>query len=178
MVSGPAYFTYVAEELPALLRTWFPLSAERDENFVAGLSMGGFGAFKLALNYPDRYAAAASLSGALIRMRGAIDPEIARDLALAYGTEGAQVGSVSDLYTQAQKVAQLPSEQRPDLYAWCGVDDFLIEHNREFREFADSLGLDLLYEEGPGGHTWDRWDETIQRVLKRLPLQSKQPMHS
>lgn len=178
MVSGAAYFTYVADELPALLRAWFPLSAERDENFVAGLSMGGFGAFKLALNYPERYAAAASLSGALIRMRGAIDPEIGRDLALAYGTEGAQVGSVSDIYAQAQKVAQLPSEQRPNLYAWCGVDDFLIEHNREFRDFAASIGLDLVYEEGPGGHTWDRWDEMIQRVLRLLPLQPALPIRA
>lgn len=176
MEAGPAYFTYVSEELPTLMRAWFPLSAERADNFVAGLSMGGFGAFKLALNYPDRYAAAASLSGALMRHSGPIDAELSRDLALAYGTQGDQVGSVSDIYAQAEKVARLPLPARPALYQWCGVDDFPYECNLEFREHASNIGLDLLHEEGPGGHTWDRWDACIERVLNWLPLAAKRPI--
>ena len=62
---GMRFWDYISEELPALLPTFFHVSTRREDTFVAGLSMGGFGAFKLALNHPDRYAAAASLSGAL-----------------------------------------------------------------------------------------------------------------
>ncbi|MEZ4770034.1 MAG: alpha/beta hydrolase-fold protein [Caldilineales bacterium] len=59
--------TFVADELPALVKGMFPISSRRKDTFVAGLSMGGYGAFKLALAHPERYAAAASLSGALMR---------------------------------------------------------------------------------------------------------------
>src|SRR5262247_490501 len=64
-LTGQRYWTFISEELPALARHFFPLSTRRAETYVAGLSMGGYGAFKLALTYPERYAAAASLSGAL-----------------------------------------------------------------------------------------------------------------
>ena len=64
MASGPRWWTHVSEELPRLVAAMFPVSDRREETFVAGLSMGGYGAFKLALRQPGRFAAAASLSGA------------------------------------------------------------------------------------------------------------------
>ena len=65
MAHGNDYWTFVSEELPVIARSMFRLSERRADNAAAGLSMGGYGAFKLALNFPDRYRAAASLSGAL-----------------------------------------------------------------------------------------------------------------
>ncbi len=65
MAHGNRYWTFVSRELPALARGFFPISSSRADTFVAGLSMGGYGAFKLALSFPQRFAAAASLSGAL-----------------------------------------------------------------------------------------------------------------
>src|SRR5512134_1938552 len=65
MVYGGKYWQFVSEEVPAVVQSLFPLSSDRKDNFVAGLSMGGYGAFKLALTYPERFAAAASLSGGL-----------------------------------------------------------------------------------------------------------------
>ena len=65
MAFGPAYWQFISEEVPALVRDMFSLSSKRGDNFVAGLSMGGYGAFKMALTHPERYAAAASLSGAV-----------------------------------------------------------------------------------------------------------------
>src|SRR5918912_3501776 len=62
---GGRYWTFVAEELPELVGSLFRVSARREDTFVAGLSMGGYGALKLALRQPERFAAAASLSGAL-----------------------------------------------------------------------------------------------------------------
>ena len=69
MASGPRYWTYLSEELPAIMRSFFPLSGERADNFTAGLSMGGYGALRLALAHPKKFAAAASFSGALDYVR-------------------------------------------------------------------------------------------------------------
>ena len=65
MTNGYRYWTHASEEVPARARDMFPLSAKREDSFAAGLSMGGYGAFKMALQHPQRFAAAASLSRAL-----------------------------------------------------------------------------------------------------------------
>ena len=65
MATDPSYGTFLKEELPRIVQSFFPISSDRRDNFVAGLSMGGYGAFLLALSQPERFAAAASLSGAL-----------------------------------------------------------------------------------------------------------------
>ena len=61
--SGDAYWTYLSQELPQFIETNFAVSNRRERTFAAGLSMGGYGALKLALRRPERYAAAASFSG-------------------------------------------------------------------------------------------------------------------
>ena len=65
MEHGYKYWTYISEELPSIMKSFFPISDKREDTFVAGLSMGGYGAMKLAFNHPERYAAAASLSSAV-----------------------------------------------------------------------------------------------------------------
>ena len=65
MVYGNKYWTYISQELPKKMRMFFPLSDKREDNFVAGFSMGGYGSFKWALNKPECFDAAASFSGAL-----------------------------------------------------------------------------------------------------------------
>ena len=170
MAHGGRYWTFVSEELPALVRRIFPLSADRADNFVAGLSMGGYGAFKLALAYPERFAAAASLSGALeIRYVVAEDgPD--RDEAWLAGMRnifGADLTKVADsehdLRTLARRAAQ--SATRPRLYQCCGTEDFLYQNNLSFRDFLRGLPFDLTYAEGPGEHNWAYWDQMIQNVL-------------
>jgi S-formylglutathione hydrolase FrmB len=169
MVHGGKYGQFISEEVPAVVRDMFPLSAERADNFVAGLSMGGYGAFKLALTYPERYAAAASLSGALdIRevVGGHGDPNDEAWLAgmrNVFGDLSKVPGSQHDLFTLAEKVAQGPV--KPRLYQCCGTEDFLYADNLRFRDVVRKLPLDLTYEEGPGEHVWAYWDKMIQNVL-------------
>src|SRR5206468_7967478 len=71
-VYGGRYWTFLSEELPELVGSLFRVSGRREDTFVAGLSMGGYGALKWALRQPQRFAAAASLSGAVdvARLRG------------------------------------------------------------------------------------------------------------
>jgi len=169
MARGPKYWTFVSEELPRLARSFFPLSDRREDNFVAGLSMGGYGAFKLALSHPDRFAAAASLSGALDVSRLAAEG-FGGDIANAVGDPASVPGSSLDLFALAERVADKPNV--PLLFQCCGTEDFLYEDNVRFRDHCRKLELRLDYEEEPGDHDWGYWDRKIRRVLGWLPLKS------
>jgi S-formylglutathione hydrolase FrmB len=179
MAHGGKYWEFISEEVPAVVRDLFSLSSRREDNYVAGLSMGGYGAFKLALTHPDRYAAAASLSGAT-DIEEVVKPVKNDPMNKAWQAEMRTVfgdltrvpGSRHDLFTLAKKVAK--GAVKPRLYQCCGTEDFLYEDNLRFRDAARRLSLDLTYEEGPGQHDWAYWDLMIQRVLAwMLPGRNK-----
>jgi S-formylglutathione hydrolase FrmB len=168
MASGYAYWTFISDELPQLMRAYFRLSARREDNFVAGLSMGGYGAFKLALNLPGRYAAAASLSGVLDLCAHWNATPHGPDRKLVFGDAGPQGGSGDLCHVARQLVAS--GQPLPALFQWCGTEDYLYPNNLRFRDFAKQIGLPVGYAEGPGAHDWGYWDARIQDVLKWLPL--------
>jgi putative tributyrin esterase len=167
MRHGYRYWDFVSEELLQKARSFFPLSPCREDNFVAGLSMGGHGAFKLALRKPELFAAAASLSGVAdvteFRQSRALDYE------LVFGPDGPAHGSEHDVCSLAEDLAR-SGATRPRLYQCCGTEDFLLAQNRKLRDHLQPLGYDYVYEEGPGGHDWQYWDKTIAEVVKWLPL--------
>jgi putative tributyrin esterase len=176
MAHGLKYWQFISEEVPAIARDLFPLSSARKKNFAAGLSMGGYGAFKMALTHPERFAAAASLSGAL-DIRAVVNPGHRRndkawleEIRTVFGDLSKVPGSKHDLMTLAKKVAK--GSIRPRLYQCCGTEDQLYEDNLRYREAVRKLPLDLTYEEGPGEHNWAYWDMMIQRVLEWMfPVQ-------
>jgi S-formylglutathione hydrolase FrmB len=177
MVHGGKYWQFISEEVPTVARDLFPLSSDRADNFVAGLSMGGYGAFKMALTYPERFTAAASLSGA-VDIREVVkehdDPENVVWLAgmrNVFGDLSTVPGSEHDLFALAERVAK--SRIRLKLYQCCGTEDFLYADNLRFRDHAKTLPLDLTYEEGPGEHNWAFWDKMIQNVIAWLPLKER-----
>lgn len=168
LVHGPSYWTFVSEELPRFVRSIFPLSDRREDNFVAGLSMGGYGALKLALNKPEKFAAAISFSGALdivTAMRNPIHPVF--DVDEYFGGFDKLKGSNSDLFAQLQNLKQ-QGASIPKLYVACGLEDTLHEMNTRFRDLAHANSIPLTYEEDPGGHTWDFWDQYICRAFNWL----------
>lgn len=170
MAFGGAFETFVAEELPAIARSFFPLSDRREDTYIAGLSMGGYGAFKLALNHPESYCAAASLSGVLDIARRAADPNLdptrKRDLVSVFGNELAAAGTRHDLFAVLDRLVASKTAI-PRLYACCGEEDGLYEHNTTFRDFARKKGVELAWQSDPGyAHTWDYWDLRIQNVLE------------
>ena len=180
MAIGYRYWDFISEEVPQVAQGFFPLTTEREETFVAGLSMGGYGAFKLALSYPGRYAAGASLSGALdLSLNRMKRPDyVTEEMAEAWLAERRNMfgdldsfdGSVNDLFYLAQQLA-VSDGPKPRLFQGCGTEDFLYEQNQRFLALAQSLNLDLTYEEGPGEHVWSYWDMMIQRVLVWLGLE-------
>ena len=169
MAYGPKYGQFISEEVPAVVHDLFPLSTKREDTFVAGLSMGGYGAFKLALTYPERYAAAASISGALdvretVTGHGNPDDKAwMAEMRNIFGDLEKVPGSKHDLFALAKKAARAPV--RPRLYQCCGTEDFLYADNIRFRDAVRRLPFDYTYEEGPGDHVWAYWDRMIQNVL-------------
>ncbi len=162
MVYGPKYFSYVADELPQLVKTLFGIERPRERTFAAGLSMGGYGALKLALSRPDRFRAAAAFSGVL-------DVKCAYDLVMNdefYPISKGVVRDQDDLFYLAEKAAQ--GENKPDIFLTCGADDTLVgihEQQGRFKDCLDRLGYNYKYEEWPGGHEWRLWDKSVEMAL-------------
>jgi S-formylglutathione hydrolase FrmB len=172
MAIGYRYQDYIGQEVPQVAQGLFPLSTRREETFVAGLSMGGYGAFKLALSQPERFAAAASLSGVVDIAHESIVDQSSGWLAEKrniFGDLNRLAGSSHDLRYLAEMLVASGAPQ-PRLYQCCGTADSLFEQNQRFLQVARSLKLDLTYEEGPGEHEWGYWDMMIPRVLAWLPL--------
>ena len=161
---GYRYWDFMADELPQLMRSFFRFSEDPAETFVAGLSMGGYGALKLALNHPDRYAAAASLSGALDLAQILDDPDRddLRDRVFAGSLEPGE-----DLFAL---LAERTSTGRtiPRLHVSCGTEDWLFPDSQRFVEEATAAGLDLTVDFRPGDHEWGLWDTEIREVIAWL----------
>lgn len=163
MARGGAYWTFISEELPQIVQSFFNVSNDWKKTFVAGLSMGGYGAFKLALTHPDRYAAAASLSGCLDINAIAANCKATdqTEYEAIFGPLDQLPGSENDLLALANK---FPRSGKTQFYQCCGTADFLYPENLTFRDHAKHL--DLTYEEHAGEtHEWGYWDRQIQRVL-------------
>lgn len=167
---GPAYFTYVTEELPAICTRWFRLDSARENTYIAGESMGGYGAFKAALRHPERYAAAASLSGVLDYhelarqvMVGTWPDMRPEELQAIHGPSGLP-GEEDDLLTLVERAVACP--HRAATIQLCGTEDFLYEGNQRFRRTAEGAGYALTYREAPGDHEWPYWDKAIQYALQ------------
>ncbi len=174
MKFGGKYWTFLSEELPKLVCGFFPVSPAREDTFVAGLSMGGYGALKLALRRPDRFAAAGALSAVtdintfLTRIRETPGSNGEGDF--FFGPVD-RAPDADDLFVLSEQCAALPAAQRPKLTQFCGTEDFLYQDNVRFRDHMQRLGaFDYRYFEAPGSHTWEFWDTYIQEILAWLPL--------
>lgn len=165
MKYGGAYFTYLTEELPAICASLFKsMSRKRENNFIAGLSMGGYGALKAALTYPERYSGAAALSGA-VDIAAYVQGKKEADDPYWYAILGdfdKVAGGKNDLFALAERAAE---KEHPRLFLWCGTEDHLIHANRRLRDHLAALGFDPVYKESEGDHSWRFWDLHIQDVL-------------
>lgn len=164
MVHGNRYWTFISEELPQLVQKWFQVSAQKEDTFVAGLSMGGYGATKLALSHPERFNGVASLSGAMdIVSLWKRDPSRNKAFSDIFGSIESLEGSNNDLFPLLKR--QHPTES-VGLLQICGTEDFLYQDNLNFKKAAESKLARYRYLEMSGDHNWEFWDKTIQIVLK------------
>ena len=162
MKHGSQYFTYVSEELPKICEELFNIKHVREKTFVAGLSMGGYGAIKCGLSRPEFYAACAGFSGALDPegMISKMDISEYREL-YAIMDKGDPWPEGSDLFKLASKVSKLPKEKQVRVLVTCGDEDFLLESNHKFDKHMKTLNMDYEYKEWKGEHNWDFWEESL-----------------
>lgn len=170
MAYGNAYYTFMTEELPAMITSIFPASKKREDTYVAGFSMGGYGAWYLGLSKPEQYAKAASMSGAL-------DIASCYEQCTNHTIEGPFPWNnifqdPSKLKDSSVDLMKLYLEDRekgivPQLYHACGTKDFLIETNRKIHKQLEELGAQVPYRETEDMmHNWDYWDMEIKHILQ------------
>ena len=167
---GYNMYDFLTEELMPLVHNWFPASDKREDNFIAGLSMGGRGTCVYAFNHPELFAGAAILSAAprdiewdrkknpdfFKRTQGSIDNR---------GGYEAYVASYENTWRVLDEAVQ-NNVDLPKLYFACGKDDMLYEGFKHFKNHAKKIGLEAKFEEIPGyKHEWRFWDLTIEKAL-------------
>ena len=170
MVYGERFFTYISEELPAVMRRTFGFSNHRDKNFIAGLSMGGYGAIRTALLLPERYAGAASLSGALDLRRWSGNPQKNPYARRIWGENFEEIfpGSDSDLF---HLMRTFPADKpAPKLFFACGTEDALYQTQKDLLPILEEKKnvFDYTVKEGPGAHNWLFWDQWIAPALDAI----------
>ncbi len=163
------YWDYFTQELPALMNGFFKFSTRREDTFVAGLSMGGYGSMKLAFNQPERFAAAGCFSSAVTPWLFDQKAEnLRQELDIIFGNDReANETSINNPYYMSEK--QLKAGVKlPKLYQACGTEDFLYQDNLQLKAHFEKIGLDFEYHEEPGTHEWGFWDRQILAYLNWL----------
>ena len=158
---GHAYWAWVCEELPERVGEMFRVSRRPEDTYVAGLSMGGYGALKLGLTHPERYAGVASLSGP-VDVRVLERPERAELLHRVFDGRIPPSAELDVLLDAA-------GSSVPPLYVGCGTGEELLGANERFVVRARALGVDVTTDFRPGAHEWGLWDEMVRDVVAWLP---------
>lgn len=168
MVHGENYRDYIAEELPRAMREYFPLSAAREDNFIAGCSMGGFGALKIGLSHPEAFCAIGCFSAAHMEFRPD-SPRVQTNLARVYGDQIDQADAevVRDAYSVIGGCPEL------QILHYAGDRDILLENALKTRDFFEKMhapSLKYSFELLSGKHDWALWDESVRRLIEALKL--------
>ncbi len=166
-VNGPGgrWMDYVVDDLVAEVEGRWPVARDRTGRAIAGLSMGGYGALNIALQRPERFALAASMSGALDTPRdiSVFDPTGARpDIPPVFGPAGSATRRDNDIYARVRHA--MPAAL-PFVYLDCGLEDPWVAVNREFASRLDTLGIAHAFHTPSGGHDWTYWNRQIAEVL-------------
>ena len=160
-VNGGRYWDYVADELPEIVGNFFRISQDPAQTYVAGLSMGGYGAMKLALTHPDRFAAAATLSGALDLDELSSRPDRVDKFERIFG------GSSPDDADLFKLVDKADVSALPRIHVSTGTEDSpgLVKGNRRFVAALEEKGADVTSDFRPGEHVWQLWDDLLPEVI-------------
>ena len=159
-VDGPAYERHIIEDVIGFVDRTFQTIPARQGRVIGGLSMGGYGAMKLALKFPHLFCSAVAHSAAFDVRRWIERPERSAEMRRIFGPSPG--GGPNDPYALAE---QINRQLLPALRIDCGLEDGLLEENRAFHRHLEQLGIAHEYAEFPGGHTWDYWDRHVQEAL-------------
>lgn len=182
------YLSVIAQEMPEFLYHLFPLSREREDNFVAGFSMGGYGAFKLAMQFPERYTACGVFSGPIglvprqpvhrsmdeLGIREHSDdpiPDAQRTLAAAFGGAENRRNTKDDNLYMLEKHLQA-GDELPAFYIATGQEDAIAGDNYETAELLHKMGLQFEDIRDHGKHNWEYCDRHVKQFIEWIPLKN------
>ena len=167
MAHGGAYRDYICDELPLTMRKTFPLSAQREQNFIAGCSMGGFGALKLGLSRPEQYVAIGCFSAAHMEYR----PDHPRNTAMLARVYGDTLDAC-DAQIERDILAVNAGSRSMRVWHACGDKDVLRENALKSRDYFEALpggAIDYSFVTLPGKHDWALWDRMLEEFMRLLP---------
>jgi putative tributyrin esterase len=166
-VPGDKFEDYIAKDLISEIDGKYRTIRGRQARAIAGLSMGGYGAVKLALKYPDLFAFAGSLSGALNAPQDldTLRPEFRSQLLQVFGKEGSPARADNDVFLLVDTPSKTPY---PYLYLACGTADSFLDTNRALALQLSLRKMTYEYHETPGGHTWEYWDTALKPMLEAM----------
>ncbi len=179
-VTHDYYGRFIGEELVNVTRAMFPLSSRKEDTFICGLSMGGYGALRNGLKYSDTFGYVAALSaasmvditdGTLSFMQDGYLEAIFGDL------KKARKSDVSIDWLIKENAKEKKNDQK--LYIACGESDPILNHSKHIARQLKENNYDVTFETGPGAHEWDFWNRYVKHVIDWLPLEeSKSGMNS
>ena len=183
-ITTDKYESYILQELIPDVDRRFRTIQARYARAIAGLSMGGYGALKFGLKYPDRFVFAGSLSGATATAAWTEEDlkgmtAIRDSLFGVFGPVGSETRKRNDIYEITRGLTAARIAALPYFYLDCGTEDFLIDMNQKFAALLREKKIPHEYRELPGNHNWEYWDQQVREVLKiaaqkmRLPPASQ-----
>lgn len=170
---GLDYFTYVSDELFDFIERTFPVSTKREDTFIAGMSMGGYGAYKLGLTYPERFAAIGGVAGsyhAEYRYQGKVTTVSTLCEGL-YGDPPQIDPEIHDIFTMMKNLKDKGS-YIPRMYTCAGYEDRRYQDSVDLKKFADSIDVPLTFENSHGHHDMVFFNEYIQKILDWMDLKN------
>ncbi len=162
------YESYIVKELIPEIEAKYRAIADRDNRMIAGLSMGGYGATKFGLKYPEMFSIVGAFSGAL----GAASfteknaATAGRGIDAIMGAEDAESRKATDIFKLVRELTPERMKALPFIYQSCGTEDFLIQNNREFMMLLVEKKVPHEYRQHPGVHNWVFWDDQIREFLQ------------
>lgn len=175
---GQKYFTYIGKELPLFLERMFRFSSKREDTSVMGVSMGGYGALKLALTYPERFGFCAFASAPMLFLKGEMEqfklmtheervsvstPQFEEDMKAILGPDF----QTEDKDEIMRLLENTPCGCKPEIFHCCGTNDYLYAQNKVFSEEMSKWGAyKYTYREWDGAHTWAFFDEFLRQALQ------------
>lgn len=173
MENGDSFYTFISKELPEQMEQMFPIRNDKEGKYIAGMSMGGYGAMHIGLRNPDDFKKAAALSGA-------VDVACMKPLWNSGDSPLEHVGMEPNLYfkifgdkevvgsdSDLKVIVDKNIDELPEIYIACGTEDFLFEANQVFHDHLLDKDVKHYYEETPNhAHTWEYWELKIQEVLE------------
>ncbi|MEJ7624291.1 MAG: alpha/beta hydrolase family protein [Pyrinomonadaceae bacterium] len=174
-VATDKYESYIVKELIPEIDKLYRTSAKRENRFIAGLSMGGYGSVKFGLKYPEMFSLVGSFSGALgaTSFTEKTAGNIGKGVDLIFGADDSELRKSNDVF---RLIREMPADKKktlPFVYQSCGTEDFLFQNNRDFVALLAEKQVPHEYRQRPGAHDWKFWDLEIQEFLRLVERRIK-----